>query len=64
MNVSKTAGMKTKMESLERIGLLRSYVAGRYVFMELTEKGKRLVEVLDDIEIILEADHIHDCNWM
>ena len=64
MNVSKTAGMRTKMETLERTGLLRSHVAGRCVFMELTEKGKRLVEVLDDIEIVLDTDHIHDCDWM
>ena len=64
MNVSKAAGVRAKMESLERMGLMRSYVAGRCVFMELTGKGKRLVEVLDDIEIILETDHIHDCDWM
>ena len=64
MNVSKSTGMRAKIESLERMGLLRSHVAGRCVFMELTEKGKRLVEVLDDIEIILETDHIHDCDWM
>ena len=33
MNVSKTAGMKEKMESLERMRLLRSHVTGRCVFM-------------------------------
>ena len=53
MNVSKTAGMRVKMESLERMGLLRSHVAGRRVFMELTLKGERLVEVLEEIERLL-----------
>ena len=53
MNVSKTAGMRVKMESLERMGLLGSHVTGRCVFMELTLKGERLVEVLEEIERLL-----------
>ena len=53
MNVSKTAGMRVKMESLERMRLLRSHVTGQYVFMELAKKGERLVEVLEEIERLL-----------
>lgn len=52
-DVSKTAGMREKMESLEDMGLMRSHVAGRCVFMGLTDKGERLVEVLEEIERLL-----------